>query len=154
VAIQRVNKQAARVKPGGHRWQKTKGVVGMRIDAREDGPIINVTEKEVFFALCKAIRKKQNENLKVAEGSAVDSSGVVYYLSRELASNEHINEKQVWALLHKMIEKGLVNKKQVMKRKKWRSWRGKHHSAMRECVFFELGAKGKKYIEALKEVKP
>lgn len=83
----------------------------MRINAKEDGPIINVTEKEVFFALCKAVRKKQDENLKVAEGSAVDSSDVVYYLSRGLASNEHINEKQVWALLHKMIEKGLVNKK-------------------------------------------
>ena len=122
----------------------------MRINAKENGPIINVTEKEVFFALCKAIRNKQNENLKVAEGSAVDSSDVVYYLYRGLSSNEHINEKQVWALLHKMIEKGLVNKKQVMKRKKWRSWRGKHHSAMRECIYFELGTKGKQYVETLK----
>jgi hypothetical protein len=114
---------------------------------------INVTEKQVFFALCKAMRRKQDLKVNVKEGSAVESYEVctfLYEITKSEAFGKDVNEKQVWALLHKMIKEELVVKKVIKKKVRWSNRRGKWSHRWVDKTFFELGTKGKEYINTLR----
>ena len=107
---------------------------------------VKLTEKDVFFALCKGMRKKQDGSSKGREGHSVDTSEIGHALLIKYDCKcEDINGKQIWAILHKLIAKGLVVKKKVKMRTKRQGWK--------EYDYFELGTKGKQYIETLKNKK-